>query len=127
MIRLLKRWLNRDLIARRTRQWKATIGGDPSAMEITNRVPLRVRFWRILGFKYHMGLDPEEIWKNEEFTGFGYTNIRLHFSFSDRLRLLLTGRLHIGLQQYETLGRPVKHFHNRISWCIIAPRGDWPA
>lgn len=50
----------------------------------------RERFWRKLGFRYHMGDEPEGI---ETLTGWMRTDIRLHFSLADRLRLLISGRL----------------------------------
>lgn len=52
----------------------------------------RERFWRTLGFRYHLGEEPQGA---ETLTGWMRTDIRLHFSFADRLRLLVSGRLFV--------------------------------
>ena len=53
---------------------------------------LRERIWRKLGFRYHLGDEPEGV---DALTGWMRTDIRLHFSFADRLRLLISGRLFV--------------------------------
>jgi hypothetical protein len=53
---------------------------------------LNQRFWRAMGFCYHYGEEPADC---EALSGCMMTDIRLHFSFLDRLRLLLTGRLYV--------------------------------
>ena len=53
---------------------------------------LRERVWRKLGFRYHLGDEPEGV---EALTGWMRTDIRLHFSVADRLRLLVSGRLFV--------------------------------
>ena len=53
---------------------------------------LRERIWRKLGFRYHLGEEPEGV---DALTGWIRTDIRLNFSFADRLRLLFSGRLFI--------------------------------
>lgn len=53
---------------------------------------LRERFWRKLGFRYHLGDEPDGI---EKLTGWMRTDIRLHFSIADRLRLLISGHLFV--------------------------------
>lgn len=74
---------------------------------------LAQRAWRALGFRYHLGEEPEGI---EKLEGWMCTETRMHFSISDRLRLLLTGRLHIKLVQYL----PVRcdFSRNRLDWQI---------
>ncbi len=47
------------------------------------------------------------------------TDSRLHFCWADRLRLLLSGRLHMRLVQYTTV--QVEGTKNRFDWHIIAP------
>lgn len=53
---------------------------------------LRERFWRKLGFRYHLGDEPAGV---EALPGWMRTDIRLHFSLADRLRLLFSGRLFV--------------------------------
>ena len=76
------------------------------------------RMWRALGFRYHLGEEPTDI---DQLPGWMCTETRIRFSFSDRLRLLATGRLHLRLVQHL----PVKcdFARNRLDWQIKAP-GD---
>lgn len=81
--------------------------------------PTRIeRFWRKLGFRYHLGNEPEGI---DSLEGWMQTRTWMHFSLRDRLRLLLSGRLHIVLTQHL----PVKcdFSKNRLDWMIVAPGG----
>lgn len=71
---------------------------------------------RALGFRYHLGEEPEGY---EELPGWMATDIRMSFSFMDRLRLLLTGRLFIQAVQHTNV--EVDHCKSRISWQIKAP------
>ena len=51
---------------------------------------LAERFWRKLGYRYHLGEEPEG---TDGMPGWMMHGVRLHFGFADRLRLLLgTGR-----------------------------------
>lgn len=74
------------------------------------------RFWRALGFRYHLGDEPDGI---DGLEGWMCTKTWLHFSFADRLRLLMTGRLHITLVQHL----PVRcdWAKNRLDWQIKHP------
>jgi hypothetical protein len=49
------------------------------------------------------------------------TETRLNFGLADRVRLLLTGRLHMRLVQHTTV--QVENTKNRFDWQILAP-GD---
>lgn len=71
---------------------------------------------RALGFRFHLGEDPEGI---DKLPGWIRTEIGMKFSFLDRLRLLTTGRLRITLTQYT----PVQcdFAKDRIDWQIKAP------
>lgn len=82
------------------------------------RTPLTQRIWRSLGFRYHLGEEPEGI---DNLEGWMCTEMRMRFSFLDRLRLLATGRLHIKLVQHL----PVRcdFSRNRMDW-QIEPFGD---
>ena len=74
---------------------------------------LSERAWRALGFRYHLGEEPDG-WK--EMPGWMCTETRISFGFFDRLRLLLTGKLHLRLFQYT----PVQcdYSKNRLDWEI---------
>lgn len=79
---------------------------------------LRERFWRALGFRYHLGDEPDGA---DKMAGWMRTSASIDFSFADRLRLLLTGRLRIELTQHTTV--QVDQSMNRLDWQIKAP-GD---
>ncbi len=77
---------------------------------------LRERFWRALGFRYHLGDEPDGV---DKMTGWMQTRSRIDFSFPDRLRLLLTGRLSIVLTQHTDA--EVVTCLNRFDFQIKAP------
>lgn len=77
---------------------------------------MRERAWRWLGFRYHLGKEPEGI---DGMQGWMCTDSRLDFCWSDRLRLLLTGRLRLRLIQHTTV--QVEGTKNRFDWHILAP------
>jgi hypothetical protein len=82
---------------------------------------LRERFWRWAGFRYHLGDDPPDI---EALPGWMKTDIRIHFSIADRLRLLLTGRLFIAsVVHTDTPSAAV--CKSRVDWKIDAPGDDF--
>lgn len=74
------------------------------------------RFWMRLGYRYHLGEDAKDI---ENLPGWMCTETRMRFSIMDRIRLLLSGRLHIKLVQHL----PVKcdFSRNRLDWQIERP------
>jgi hypothetical protein len=74
------------------------------------------RAWRGLGFRYHLGEEPEGA---DQLKGWMCTETRMRFSFADRLRLLLSGRLHIRLVQH--LPVECEFSKNRLDWEIKAP------
>lgn len=78
----------------------------------------RQRLWRRIGYRYHLGAEPENV---EQLKGWMCTETRLHFGLADRLRLFLTGRLHMRLVQYTEV--QVEGTKNRFDWHILAP-GD---
>lgn len=75
------------------------------------------RFWRALGFHYHLGDEPEGIDKLE---GWMRTDIRLEFSILDRLRLMLTGKLFIA-SVVHTDTPSASICKSRVDWRISAP------
>lgn len=77
------------------------------------------RFWRKLGYAYHLGDDPDDI---DQLPGWTRTDIGLDFGIGDRLRLLLTGklRLHSTLMTDTPSATICK---SRLDWRIVQP-GD---
>lgn len=78
------------------------------------------RLWYALGYRYHLGEEPDDI---DALEGWMCTVTRMQFSLADRLRLLLTGRLHIRLVQHL----PVRcdFSRNRLDWEIRRPGTKW--
>lgn len=81
----------------------------------------REKFWRALGFRYHLGEEPEDI---GALVGWMRTDIRLDFSLADRLRLLLTGRLRVSSIVHSDTPSPMI-CKSRVDWQIVRP-GDRP-
>ena len=77
----------------------------------------RERMWRKLGFRYHLGDEPEGA---EVLQGWMRTDMRLDFSLADRLRLLITGRLFIASIVHTDSPSP-DICKSRIDWRIYAP------
>ena len=89
--------------------------------EITNgaysHVPTwRERMWRRLGFRYHLGDEPSGA---DTMTGWMASTVNFHFGVLDRVRLLMTGRLHIKIVQHTTV--QCDESKNRVDWQIRAP------
>ena len=78
----------------------------------------RERAWRALGYRYHLGDEPDG---GDNMPGWMCTENRMHFGWADRLRLLISGRLHFKLVQYTSA--KVDSAKNRLDWHILAP-GD---
>lgn len=81
----------------------------------------RERFWRWVGFRYHLGEDPTEI---EALKGWMKTDIRIHFGVMDRLRLLLTGRLFVASVVHMDTASPTI-CKSRVDFMIHAPGESW--
>ena len=77
---------------------------------------LAERAWRRLGFRYHLGAEPEGI---DGMPGWMCTDSWMHFGWADRLRLLASGRLQLRLVQHTTV--QVEGTKNRFDWRILAP------
>lgn len=71
---------------------------------------------RFFGFRYHLGEDPEGV---DAYQGWMVTETRMQFDFLDRLRLLVSGKLHIRLVQHTP--EKVDHSRNRLDWQILPP------
>jgi hypothetical protein len=79
----------------------------------------REKFWRRMGFRFHLGDEPED---TDGMPGWQKTEVRLRFNIPDRIRLLLTGRLFVGLAMHTDVPSP-NVIKTRIDWEIKAP-GD---
>lgn len=77
----------------------------------------RERFWRKLGFRHHRGEEPRDV---DAMPGWMNTATCFSFSFTDRLRLLLTGRLLISTISHTDTPSPMT-IKNRVDWQIYAP------
>lgn len=76
----------------------------------------RQRFWRWAGFCYHLGPDTA----GPNLQGWLQTYSHFKFDFSDRLRLLLTGRLVVKTTIYMDSPTPMAT-NTRMDWEIKAP------
>lgn len=92
---------------------------DTQAFYQEYRPSLRERFWRKMGFRFHLGDDGKD---TTAFQGRMKTRTRFRFCWSDRLRLLLTGRLEVTISNDIDTPSPDK-IHTRMDWQIKAP-GD---
>jgi hypothetical protein len=92
--------------------------GSTTGSYATYTPTLAQKMWRLLGFRYHLGEEPEGA---DNMQGWMCTETRLNFGLADRVRLLLTGRLHMRLVQHTTV--QVENTKNRFDWQILAP-GD---
>ena len=72
------------------------------------------RIRRRLGFRYHLGDEPEGC---EALEGWMRTDIRLRFGWADRIRLLTTGRLFIACIVHTDTPSP-DVCKSRVDWMI---------
>jgi hypothetical protein len=77
---------------------------------------LAERTWRWLGFRYHLGSEPDGV---EQLPGWMCTESGIRFDWKDRLRLLVSGHLRMRLVQYTSV--QVEGTKNRLDWHIVAP------
>ncbi len=75
------------------------------------------RFWRKIGYVYHLGDEPEG---TDALTGWMRTDMSMHFSWPDRIRLLLTGKLFIASVVHTDTPSPAI-CKSRMDWRIIMP------
>lgn len=89
---------------------------DVEAGEMTYRPTWRDRLWRRLGFRYHLGNEPDETVGMDKWI---MTEQRFAFSLADRLRLLLTGNLHVRIATH--FSEDLSLSHSRVDWQILKP------
>lgn len=75
------------------------------------------KFWRALGFRYHLGVEPPEA---ETLPGWMRTDMRVHFGWADRLRLLISGKLFIASIVSTDTPSPMI-CKSRMDWRILNP------
>jgi hypothetical protein len=81
----------------------------------------REKFWRSLGFRFHLGDEPPDA---DSLEGWSKTVTHFRFNVLDRLRLLLTGRLKVEVTQAFDAPSP-STIKNRVDYRIIEPGGSW--
>lgn len=99
---------------------------DPIAAPVANggcfyqeyRPSRRERFWRKMGFRYHLG--EEQGPEMPAPAGWMRNKCRFHFGWQDRLRLLLTGELEVTTTFDIDVPSPDK-IRTRLDWRIKAP------
>lgn len=74
------------------------------------------RFWRALGWRYHLADLPAEA---DAMPGWAMTHVKLQFDLLDRLRLLTSGRLRLDIRQ--GLDAPVGQIISATSFEILPP------
>lgn len=84
---------------------------------VSYRYTWRDRLWRRLGFRYHLGDDIDDA---AEYHGWMQNRSRFFFTWSDRIRLLLTGRLLVVTTFHLDTPSPDK-MHTRLDWEIKPP------
>jgi hypothetical protein len=91
---------------------------DTAQNYVQHHIPtLRERVLRRLGFRYHLGDEPDGI---DGLEGWMRTDIRLEFGVLDRLRLMLTGRLLVSsIVHHDT--PPASIVKSRVDWRICGP------
>ena len=77
----------------------------------------REKFWRALGFCYHLGEEPKDA---DALPGWICTDMGLDFSVADRFRLLVSGRLRISSYVHFDTQSP-NVCKSRMDWQIPAP------
>jgi len=83
----------------------------------------RERMRRALGFRYHLGNEPEGI---ETLSGWSRTAVRFRFGWLDRLRMLTTGKLLIVVVSHYDAPSPAI-IRERVDWQIAAPGEQFDA
>lgn len=89
---------------------------DAQAFYVEYKPTLAERLWRKLGFRHHHGDDEP----NEPWLGWMQNRSRMHFGWSDRLRLLVSGRLELQHTFHTDAPSPDK-IHTRFDWRIVPP------
>jgi len=95
--------------------WRPTHNA-PMGYAIGYTLLWRERFWRFLGYRYHLGEEPD----NPPQGGWISHTTIFHLCWRDRLRLLVTGRFKMGFILYTDTPSPVT-LETRTDWCILPP------
>lgn len=76
----------------------------------------RERFWRALGYRFHLGDEPEN---TEAKTGWFKTGVLVTLGWHERLLLLVSGRLKVELTNYSD-GQP-ENIVSRVDITYVPP------
>lgn len=68
-----------------------------NAFALEHRPTWRERLAKRLGFRFMLGDEPVG---TDGWEGWARTNLRMHFSIADRVRILISGRLNANLTHY---------------------------
>lgn len=103
-----------------------TVDDNRAINEADNRAmcstpTLAQRFWRAVGFRYHLGEEPEGA---DKLPGWMRTDMHIHFGIADRLRLLISGKLFIASIVSHSSPDPTV-CKSRMDWRILSPREPW--
>lgn len=92
---------------------------DTQALCVEYKPTLRERFWRKMGFHFHLGEDEPrgELWQ-----GWIKTTSGIRFDWRDRLRILLSGHIEMHHVMHTDTPSPTK-MHTRFDWEIVPPGG----
>lgn len=93
-----------------------------NSFAMASRPTFMQRAWRRLGWRYHL-VDLPETPEVERMPGWAMTRVRLEFSFGDRIRLLLTGRVRLDIRQ--KLSADVADIVSAASIEILPPGRDF--
>jgi hypothetical protein len=91
---------------------------DTQAFCVAYKPSLRERFWRKMGFHFHLGQhEPDEPW-----LGWIKTRSGIYFDWRDRLRILISGHIELHHTIHTDTPSPTKD-HTRFDWEIVPPGG----
>lgn len=82
---------------------------------------LAQRFWRTVGFRYHLGDEPDG---SENLAGWMRTDMHMRFGWLDRLRILVSGKLFIASIVSTDTPSPMV-CKSRMDWRILSPGETW--
>lgn len=80
----------------------------------------RQRFWRWVGFRFHLGSDVAEDKTDAIWQGWMQTRSTMHLDWADRIRILISGRLSLQHTFHTDTPSPDK-IHTRFDWHILPP------
>jgi len=95
--------------------WRPT-RDSPMGYAMAHKPTRRERFWRFLGYRFHLGDEPV----NAPQGGWISHTTIFHLCWRDRLRLLVTGKFKMGFILYTDTVSP-NYIKARADWHILPP------